>query len=74
MVTNKGGFYNENYNALINKYEQTNTSVKRIEMLIKYYITSLHWTVDEAINYCLKLFDDRTIDSIKILGMDEKDL
>ena len=45
-----------------------------MEMLIKHYTSFLRWTIDEAIDYCLKLFDDGTINSIKILGKDEKEI
>jgi hypothetical protein len=52
--------------------KQTNTSFSGIEKLIEYYEKSLHWSKDEAIAYAIGLFNNGTIDKIKVLGQDEK--
>ncbi len=48
--------------------EEHKTSTEGINYLIKYYINSLGWTEEEAIKYAIKLFDNGTIDEIKIIG------
>jgi len=45
-----------------------------MEYLIKYYMDSLHWTEKESIEYALKLFHDGTIEQIKFIGKDGKEL
>ena len=52
--------------------KQTNTSFSGIKKLIEYYEKSLHWSKDEAIAYAISLFNNGTIDQIKVLGQDEK--
>ena len=54
--------------------EQTNTSFSGIEKLIEYYEKSLHWSKDEAIAYAIGLFNNGTIDQIKVLSQDEKEI
>ena len=54
--------------------EQTNTSFSGIEKLIEYYEKSLHWSKDEAIAYAIGLFNNGTIDQIKVLGQDAKEI
>ena len=54
--------------------KQTNTSFSGIEKLIEYYEKSLHWSKDEAIAYAISLFNNGTIDQIKVLGQDEKEI
>ena len=54
--------------------EQTNTSFSGIEKLIVYYEKSLHWSKDEAIAYAIGLFNNGTIDQIKVLGQDTKEI
>ena len=54
--------------------EKTNTSFSGIEKLIEYYEKSLHWSKDEAIAYAIGLFNNGTIDQIKVLGQDEKEI
>ena len=53
---------------LLKLCEKHKTSTEGINYLIKYYINSLGWTEDEAIRYANKLFDNGTIDEIKIIG------
>ena len=53
---------------------QTNTSYSGIEFLLKYYQESLHWPLDKASAYVIELFENGTIDSIKVLGKDEKEI
>ena len=54
--------------------KQTNTSFSGIEKLIEYYEKSLHWSKDEAIAYAISLFNNGTIDQIKVLGQDKKEI
>lgn len=53
---------------LLKLCEQYKTSTEGINYLINYYINSLGWTEEEAIKYTIKLFDNGTIDEIKIIG------
>lgn len=53
---------------LLKLCEQHKTNTERINYLINYYINSLGWTEEEAIKYTIKLFDNGTIDEIKIIG------
>ena len=53
---------------LLKLCEQHETSTEEINYLINYYINSLGWTEEEAIKYTINLFDNGTIDEIKILG------
>lgn len=52
---------------LIEKCKATNTSQEGLEKLIEYYISSLGWSIEQANKYGLSLFDDGTIDEIKII-------
>ena len=54
--------------------KQTNTSYSGIEFLLKYYQESLHWSLNKAIAYVIELFENDTIDSIKVLGKDGKEI
>lgn len=57
---------------LLKLCEQHKTSTEVINYLINYYINyyinSLGWTEEEVIKYTIKLFDNGTIDEIKIIG------
>jgi len=53
---------------------QTNTSYSGIEFLLKYYQESLHWPLDKASAHVIELFENGTIDSIKVLGKDGKEI
>jgi hypothetical protein len=48
--------------------ERTDTSSKGIELLIDYYIKSLGWSKEQAIEYAIGLFENGTIDSIKVIN------
>jgi hypothetical protein len=54
--------------------KQTNTSYSGIEFLLKYYQETLHWPLDKASAYVIELFENGTIDSIKVLGKDGKEI
>lgn len=54
------------------KCKETNTSVQGINFLLEYYRSSLGWDEDRAIDYVLELFDNGTIEAIKIIGKDGK--
>lgn len=54
--------------------DKTNTSITGIEFLIKYYITQLHWSEEQALIYTLGLFRDGTIEEIKLLGKDGEEI
>ena len=56
------------------KCVETNTSIKGINFLIEYYKKSLGWSETKAIRYVLNLFENGTIDSIKIIGKDGNEL
>mgnify|MGYP000728945503 CR=1 FL=1 len=47
--------------------KRTDTSSKGIELLIDYYIKSLGWSKEQAVEYAIKLFEDGTIDSIMVI-------
>ena len=44
------------------------TSIDGINLLVNYYVSSLHWSEAKAIEYCITLFDNGTIDEIKVIG------
>lgn len=54
-----------NLNELI---KRTDTSSKGIELLIDYYIKSLGWSKEQAVEYAIGLFENGTIDSIKVIN------
>lgn len=56
------------------KCEETQTSQKGIEILIDYYINSLGWSEQQAIDYAYSLFDNGTIEQIKMIGKDGEEL
>lgn len=51
----------------------TNTSFAGIQKLIDYYIESLQWDYEEAVEHILYLFNDGTIERIKVMGSDGKE-
>lgn len=53
---------------LLKLCKELKTSDEGINYLINYYINSLGWTEEEAIKYTIKLFDNGSIDEIKIIG------
>lgn len=52
-------------NELIKK---TDTSFEGINLLIDYYIKSLGCSKEQAVEYAIGLFEDGTIDSIKVIN------
>lgn len=52
-------------NELIKK---TETSSKSIDLLTDYYIKSLGWSRKQAVEYAIELFEDGTIDAIKVIN------
>ena len=48
--------------------QRTDTSSKGIELLIDYYIKSLGWSKEQAVEYAIGLFENGTIDSIKVIN------
>lgn len=48
--------------------KMTDTSSKGIELLIDYYIKSLGWSKEQAVEYAIGLFENGTIDSIKVIN------
>lgn len=56
------------------KCKETNTSISGINCLLEYYQKSLGWSEEKAIAYTLELFENGTIDSIKVLGQDGKEV
>lgn len=65
-----GDFKKEPSNLLrlIDLCEARGIDIKNFHPLIKYYETSLGWTRDEAINYCITLFESGTVEEILKLG------
>lgn len=59
---------------LKNICKETNTRYSGIEHLVNYYMKSLGWTEEQAIEYAIRLFHDGTIREIKLLGKDGKEL
>lgn len=39
-----------------------------IEFLIDYYIRSLGWSYEKAVEYTIELFENDTIDEVKVIG------
>ena len=64
---------NELKTRLYELVEKTKTSKHGIDYLVNYYIYSLGWSEDEAINYAIKLFKDGVIDEIKVINGKEAD-
>ena len=48
--------------------KRTDTSSKGIELLIDYYIKTLGWSKEQAVEYAIRLFENGTIDSIKVIN------
>lgn len=46
----------------------TDTSEKGINLLLEYYQKILGWSEEKAIAYIIDLFENSTIDAIKVLG------
>lgn len=53
---------------LLETCKKTKTSVEGMEKLVEYYIKSLGWSEKKANEYALTLFDNGTIDQIKVIG------
>lgn len=53
---------------LLETCKKTKTSVEGMEKLVEYYIKSLGWSEEKANDYALTLFDNGTIDQIKVIG------
>lgn len=46
----------------------TDTNKKGINLLLEYYQKTLGWSEEKAIAYVIDLFENGTIDAIKVLG------
>lgn len=55
-------------NELKELCEKTETSYKGTQLLLKYYMNQLGWSEAQSIKYILGLYDDGTIEKIKMLG------
>ena len=53
---------------LLETCKKTKTSVEGMEKLVEYYIKSLGWSEEKANEYALTLFENGTIDQIKVIG------
>lgn len=58
----------EERNDVFELSEKTKTSVEGINMLIEYYRKSLGWSEKESCEYAKTLFENGTIDQIKVIG------
>lgn len=54
--------------------DKTETSRKGIDYLVNYYIRSLDWTEEKAIEYAIGLFHSGTIEQIKLIGKDGEEI
>lgn len=54
--------------------EETKTSKDGIDYLVNYYIHSLGWSEEKALEYAISLFKSGTIEKIKIIGKEGKEL
>lgn len=54
--------------------DETNTKRSGMDFLVDYYVSSLKWTEEDACRYALGLFKNGTIQAIKILGKDGKEI
>ena len=54
--------------------ESTETRLSGIEFLLKYYTDTCGWTEKEALNHTIGLFENGTIDQIKLFGKNGEEL
>lgn len=54
--------------------DETNTSRSGMDYLVNYYISSLGWSEEKAVEYAISLFHNGTITQIKLIGKDGKEL
>lgn len=54
--------------------EETKTERSGIDYLVNYYITSLSWSKEKAIEYTISLFHNGTIQEIKLFGKNGEEL
>lgn len=54
--------------------DETKTSRKGIRCLVDYYIDSLGWSENKAVEYIIGLFKDGTIEKIKVIGENGKEI
>ncbi len=63
------------WQELIETCEKTNTRLSGMEFLVKkYYMETLGWTEQKALEYTLELFHNGTIQEIKLLGQDGEEI
>ena len=54
--------------------DETKTSRSGMDYLVNYYVNSLGWSEEEAIQYAIGLFRNGTIQQIKLIGKDGEEL
>lgn len=54
--------------------EKTNTRLSGMEFLVDYYIKSLEWSEERALEYAIGLFHNGTITQIKLIGKDGEEI
>lgn len=54
--------------------EETNTRKSAMDFLVKYYMDSFKWEEKQACEHCINLFKSGTINEIKLLGRDGKQI
>ena len=59
---------------LYNLCDETKTSRSGIDYLVNYYINSLGWTEEKALEYAISLFHNGTIEQIKLIGKDGNEI
>lgn len=57
-------------NELYKLCDETKTSRSGIDYLVNYYINSLGWSEQKALEYAISLFKNETIEQIKVFGKD----
>lgn len=66
---------NENIREKLYKIcDETQTSRSGMDYLVDYYINSLGWTEEQAVEYAIGLFKNGTIQQIKLIGKDGEEL
>lgn len=61
-------------NELADECLKSGTSIKGIEYLVNYYMESLDWSEQESLKYAIGLFQNGTIEQIRMLGKNGEEL
>ena len=61
-------------NELYEICDKTDTRRSAMDYLVNYYMTSLHWSEEDAIKYAIGLFHNGTISAIKLFNKDGEEI